>query len=107
MIIQKKSEKAKRMVKRRGIKEDTLAKEGAKGLGRILKAREDEDLGYSNGVNSITPRDEILEISVRKIGRGEMFGQDDLLGDRTEYSATLRCVSLQAYVYRISKTVRI
>ena len=98
--VVKNSENTQKMLHRNGIKEKSKAKDGAKGVGRILKTKVAED-----DSNYLPSKDEILEIPIRKLGKGEMFGQDDLFHDRSEYTATLKCISLQAEIYRISKEV--
>ena len=111
MIIARTSEKSKRMTKRRGENVNLLAKQGAKGLGRILRFKSDPKEEHhiqtkdSYLINSLTPRDDIQEISIRKIGKGEMFGQNELINDLGKYSATLKCTSLTAEVYQITKQV--
>ena len=88
-------------------------KKGAKDLGRILKIKQtgNRDLTHiSKEISTFddsTPKDQLMEVSVKTMGVGEFFGHDDLLNDRQRYTATFKCVSLTAMIYVITKKVYI
>ena len=92
-------------------KDKKKVKKGARGLGRLLRIKgnkESERKVICNAYSSFcitTPREELMEISVKKMSMGELFGHDDLLNGRKCYTSTLKCNSLNAKLYRISKKV--
>ena len=105
MSIPKDSQREIRMKRRLGDDGKQMAKRGAHGLGQLLR-REDKYCYTPTGqMDSTVPKDNIAEISIKKIGQGEMFGQIDLFNSRDQYSATLKCISLVAEIYFISVEV--
>ena len=110
MVAYKSSETYKEMLRRRN-ETEFKAKQGAKKLGRMLKIRGGGETKISEifsafpNINSKTPREEIMEVSVKRIAKGELFGHDDIMMERDKYTATLRCISTQAELFAISKDV--
>ena len=98
----KHSERKARMLERNGKNASFRAREGAKVLGRMLKNRT-QKLGPN--ITTLSIKDEMLEVVVRKISKGDMYGQNELFNEKPQYAATLSCLSAEAKVYQISKEV--
>ena len=86
-------------------------KKGAKRVGKLLKMSVTGNRDYldlSNGLwnfDDATPNNELIEIPVKKISNGELFGHDDIVNQRDRCTSTLKCVSMRATVYQITKEV--
>ena len=107
MSICRQTQNHKQMIQRRGENEESKAKRGAIGLGKILKLKEGNQISNNliAEINNDTFKDEMIEISVKKIGKGELFGEVDLFNNRPKYTATLKCISCTAKIYVISAYV--
>ena len=84
-----------------------IPKKGAKGLSSKLKIMgkvQYEQIDYGN-IADPTPRAELMEISIKILGIGELFGHVDLFQLKENYAATLRCSSLNAKIYMIDINV--
>ena len=84
-------------------------RKGAIALGRMLRVGSSGELldltKKINTFKNIGPTDDLMEISLKRIGSGELFGHEDVLKDREKYTSTVRCISLKALVYQISTKV--
>ena len=102
-LIPKKSENSKIMMKRRGEEFNVKARNGARSLGRMLKTIGEEGILKEDPEDECgRNKDDMQEISVKKIGKGELFGQEDMLNELEKYTASLKCISYKADVYVIS-----
>ena len=112
MMVPKASKLAMEKKKRNGENEKLKIKKSAKGLGMILRsgqlfseARKTSSTEYRAENTKMHIKDELFEIPIKKIGQGELFGHDDILNNRNEYSVTIKCISLNAKIYEISREV--
>ena len=109
MMACKPTDKREEMKIRRGEDLKLKVKKGAIGVGRMLKGIDEKKYYYiDNGVINYgkkTSIDDMMEVSVRKLGRGEMFGQSDLICHRNSYTATLKCTTMKGEAYLITKDV--